>query len=235
VKFSYMVDSTPASTKFVRSALALVPLLSAIMFFVGAAFHQGYLDGYGIEDSMFPLAPDRTLISGYLTFAVLALKPLLLFPLLGFAVIIVLLIYGIFNGRLRQWVGGFAIGSYSLPNPKIVELDDRTRKLSEQFAVAVLVSLSLFCLSVCFILFGFVALNVGRDQAKAEIELFRVKRSNYLLLSLKGEDHPIKAMQIMCNTTHCAFWLENRSFVIPLTEISGTSNYSYSYLQNINK
>jgi len=60
-----------------QTILTVLPVLSAGLYLMGATYHQGYLDVFGLDDSLFPLATDKALLSGFLALVTFGLVPML--------------------------------------------------------------------------------------------------------------------------------------------------------------
>lgn len=67
--------------KEIKNSALLIAIITASLYLHGLAFHQGFLRYWGIEDSMFPLSFEKTLVGGYVAYMHIgskALGPLLL-------------------------------------------------------------------------------------------------------------------------------------------------------------
>jgi hypothetical protein len=58
-----------------QAVLAVLPIVSGGLYLLGFAHHQGYLDAFGIDDSLFQLATDRSLLLGFYAALGLILLP----------------------------------------------------------------------------------------------------------------------------------------------------------------
>ncbi len=58
--------------------LLVVPVLTATLYLMGLSSHVGFLDIYGVDRSLFPLASDTALLQGFFTLVVIGAKSLLI-------------------------------------------------------------------------------------------------------------------------------------------------------------
>lgn len=59
-----------------QTVLTVLPIVTAGLYLLGLTYHQGFLEGFNIEESLFPLSLDRTLFQGFVAFMTLSAKPL---------------------------------------------------------------------------------------------------------------------------------------------------------------
>ena len=85
----------------IKNTPLFLALLTASLFAFGFTFHQGYLEYWRLEESMFQLSFERTLFQGALARLVLILGLVLA---LLVAVVIVLIRIFIFYQPIRIWV-----------------------------------------------------------------------------------------------------------------------------------
>ena len=66
-----------SDSPFFRMLLAVVPVLTATLYLMGLSSHEGLLDVYGVDSSLFPLASDTALLQGFFTLIVVGAKSIL--------------------------------------------------------------------------------------------------------------------------------------------------------------
>lgn len=196
-------------------ALSVIPVASAGLYLIGIAYHQGYLNAFGIDDSLFPLAADRAMQFGFIATISTALVPMLytyiavailLASVLVVAIIssspIMKLIQARLTTMMRSWRSKDKTSS-----PAINTLVDRSSTLYLYTSGACFVIILLLLIPVA-------AVKSGKEQAQYEIDAFKVNRVNWVTLYSPAFQKPIKAMQISCSGTHCAFWLGSKSLIL---------------------
>ncbi len=56
--------SPPIKRLGLQTLLTVLPVLSGGLYVIGATYQEGYLAGFGVENSLFTLPPDRLLFLG---------------------------------------------------------------------------------------------------------------------------------------------------------------------------
>jgi len=197
-----------------QAALTVVPVVSAGLYLLGFAYHQGYLDGFGIEDSLFPLATDRSLLFGFFAFVSFGLVPmayaLAAVVFLFFTVVVAAIISSAprvkeiqarIVAKLRSW------RHKREPSPTMSSWVDKSGTAYGYAAGGFLVVLLLTVVAL-------LAAKSGREQAQKEIEAFAEQKSNWVMLYSPLLPEPKRAKQITCSDTHCAFWLGSEALIL---------------------
>lgn len=194
--------------------LATIPLVSAGLYLLGLTYHQGYLNAFGIDDSLFPLAADRSLLFGFFSAIDMGLLPMLY----AFAAAAVLFFFTIAVAILASipWARGFLdktiekIKSHQRSNNNqqlITKIVDKTAELYH-YTLGVLIAV------IALILISFFSTKSGNQQALKEIKEFNEGKGSFITLYSPLLPEPTKAKQIYCSSSHCAFWTGNQSLVI---------------------
>jgi hypothetical protein len=196
-----------------QTALAVVPVVSAGLYLLGFAYHQGYLDGFGIEDSLFPLAADRSLLFGFFAFVSFGLVPmtyaLAAFVFLFFTVVVAAVISSAprvkeiqtrIITKLRSWL------HKREPSPSMSFWVDKSGAVYGYAAGGFLV---LFLLTVVALL----AAKSGKEQAQKEIAAFAEQKGNWVVVHSPLLPEPKRAKQITCSDIYCAFWLGSEALI----------------------
>ena len=197
-----------------QTFLAFVPILTAGLCYMGKAYHMGYLEAFGIEDSLFPLSIDRLLFSGFIALANFAPLPLL-YIVCAMAVLILMIIGGDallsssriqrYKERFVRWIKSFQ--SEEKPSKSIDKLVDKAF-----FAAAIFMGI-LLTLGFVLIL-AMPSAKAGHEQAYREMKIFSAGKSADLTVSADTFPSPTKAKQVICGTTHCAFWLGKETIIL---------------------
>ncbi len=218
--------TTNSVSRFIQIVIATVPIFTAYLFLMGTSYFQGYLDGYGIEDSPFLLPSDRAILYGFLSATTLSFKPLIVLSLCALLAAVVALFERSIKAKLKSLASLSRINlTKAIPDGKH-ETDLKTQRTIESWAISSMVAMFLAVISVVFLVASYFSLLSGRDQAKVEIRQFNSGQANHVLIHLKAQENPLLGRQVVCNSTQCVFWLGNRSVVLPISDIEYTSNYS---------
>lgn len=194
--------------------LAIIPVVSAGLYLLGFAYHQGYLDAFGIDDSLFPLATDRSLLFGFFAAISMGLVPMLYalgaVAMLFITVVVVAVISSAprvqqLQARLLEKLRSFRHRGET--SPTMNALVDKSGTL---YGYVGGTFLALFLLALVPVF----AAKSGKEQAQKEIEAFKAEKANWVMLHTPLLTEPAKAKQIFCSGTHCAFWLGNESLIV---------------------
>lgn len=201
-----------------QAILAILPVVTSGLYLLGFSYHQGYLESFGIEDSLFNLTSDRSMFIGLYTALSLILLPSFYTVIAVFVLFVVVVLVGIFSSlpRVREvqqkvvvkyrWRFGRGIA------PNIVSMVESTGTL--YFYV---VGFFFTCVLLTFI--PYFATKSGKEQASKEILEFREKKGNTIILYSSQLPEPMKVKQISCSTSHCAFWNGSEAFILRLDSI----------------
>ena len=197
-----------------QAALAVIPVASAGLYLLGFAYHQGYLDAFGIDDSLFPLATDRSLLFGFFAAVNMGLVPMLYaFGAVAFLFVSVVVVAVISSAPRVKLLQARLIAKIRFwrhegeVSPALTALVDKSSTLYGYVGGAFL---ALFLLA----LVPFFAAKSGKEQAQKEIDAFRAQKSNWVMLYSPLLPTPTKAKQISCSGSHCAFWLGTESLIL---------------------
>jgi len=197
-----------------QTILTVLPVLSAGLYLMGATYHQGYLDVFGLDDSLFPLATDKALLSGFLALVTFGLVPMLYSIFAGLALAFTVLVAAVLSShpRVRHWQSVILAKlpkwrAKSQPSEGMNHLVDKSATI---YGYSAGVFLVVFSLLVVAVLSG----QSGREQATKEIRSFKEEAGNYAILHSPLLPAPTRAKQIICGQSHCAFWLGVESLVL---------------------
>lgn len=197
-----------------QTAIAVIPVVSAGLYLLGVTYHQGYLDAFGIEDSLFPLATDKSLLFGFFAFASVGLVPMA-YAMFAAAVLVVgVMVVALLSSRARltKFATRFFSALASLrmkekPSELLVNWMDKSGTAYLYIAGFVFVTVSLVFSAV-------VSAKSGSEQARLEIDNFKNQRGNWVMLYSPSLGSPIRAKQITCGPAFCAFWLGSESLIL---------------------
>ena len=181
---------------------------------MGATYHQGYLEVFGLDDSLFPLATDKSLLSGFLALVTFGLVPMLYTMLAVLALVFTVLIAAVLssNPKVKYWqtiilekLAGWCFRNK--PSQAMVDLIDKGATI---YGYSVGIFLGIFSL----VLVAVLSAKSGHEQASKEINSFKIRKGNYAILHTPFLSAPTRAKQIICSQSHCEFWLGDETLVL---------------------
>ncbi len=206
-----------SDSHFFKTLAIVVPVTTAGLYLLGLTYHEGFLAAYGIEPSLFPLASEIALLQGFFVFAPAAfsLKPVLYAVIAMFGVLFMAVIAYVLASNSRVQAIQIRFFSRKLridkKNPeikqKIGDFVEKSEAIYQYFIGAFLIFL------VTILVAGF-AYKSGTELAVISLEKFNDNESKWVMLHFSNADSPKRAQQIICNTTHCAFWLGNEALIL---------------------
>ena len=199
--------------------MALVPLLTAALYLLGLSYHEGYLEIYGLNNSQFPIASDKALSTGFLTFSIES------FPLriYSFSIaFLILLRLSFFQDFLSFFQNEF--------REKNLNKIPRTKINFKNGWNLLFLLMRLF--GILFILVVIVVNAYESGKAQANFEQTNVTNTNTTISNIvyKREDNskvPFEfignAISIICNSNLCAYWVKNETRILQIDRIEKIS------------
>jgi len=186
---------------------------------MGQTYHQGYLGGFGIDESMFIEATDRTLLSGFYALVNIGIKPIIYSAAASVALVFIAIISAILfsseraeNLKATILTRAQAFRSHTPISPKMVELVDLSTKIYTYTAAI----FTIFILTLVLFLFSSKS---GNEQAEKEKISFKKSSANTSMVYSSALQAPTNAKLIACGAIHCAFWLGGSAIVIKIDQV----------------
>lgn len=197
-----------------QTILATVPVATAGFYLLGFAYHQGYLDTYGIGESLFPLTIDRALLLGFIASVNMGLVPM--FYAIGAigALFVTVAVAAVISSAPRVKLLQARLIAKVRSRRHKDEVSPTMNALVDQSSTIYSYVISVFLILFLLALIPVLAEKSGKVQAQQSVEEFREQKGNWIMLYSPLLPTPTKAMQILCSDTHCAFWLGSKSLVL---------------------
>jgi len=197
-----------------QTILTVLPVLSAGLYLMGATYHQGYLDAFGVDDSLFPIASDKALLSGFIALITFGLVPMLYTIFAGLALAFTVMVAAVLSShpRVKHW--------QSIIFTKLSKLQmkdtpsDAMNDLADKGATIYGYSVGVFLVVISLLVVAVLSAKSGKQQAVKEIRSFNDQVGNYATLYSPLFPAPTRTRQIICNQSHCAFWLGSESLIL---------------------
>lgn len=209
-----------------QTLFTVLPVISAALYFMGITYHQSYLAVFGLDDSQFPLASDKSLVSGFLALMIFSFKPMLYAIIAVCTLVFTVIVTAILSSypKVKHWQSVILarLASLKLKNRPSEAMHNLVDKSTIIYGYSVGIFLLVLSLVFATVLSG----KIGKEQAVKEIGLFNDKLGAYAMLHTKLLPTPIRVKQIICSPTHCAFWLGNETLVIRHDSVERTLMYN---------
>ena len=190
-----------------QTVLTVLPIVTAGLYLLGLTYHQGFLEGFGIEETLFPLSVDRTLFQGFVAFLMLGAKPFAYSLIAAMAIFFTAILAAVIssNQRIRNWGHSLAIKLRPPSTAKPLSEDaskwvDKSGTLAIYLIVAFLIYLGLLVVALA-------ATKSGKEQASRFIESFSKNNEGIVTLHFPNGATPVTGKPIFCGSSHCAYWL----------------------------
>lgn len=206
-----------SDSKFINTALAVVPVFSAALYLMGFMYYQGFLDVYGVESSLFPLASDTTLLYGFYVLipTVASLTPVFYAVLAMFALMFMLgLAYLLASSSRVDALHKRVFAKKANKNKRNPEIKQKLDDILVKGETAYYYYLGIFLILLTAVLLTKFAIIRGSDEAIKNIDKFNNQTGRWVMLYTSLSSSPVKAQQITCSNTHCAFWLGEEALML---------------------
>ena len=197
-----------------QTILTVVPVLSAGLYLMGTSYNQGYLGAFGLDDSQFPLATDRSLFSGFLAFVTFGLVPMLYAVFAIFTLAFTVLIAAVLSShpRVKHWQAVITakLMSWRSKHTTSETMNHLMDKSATIHGYAIGIALFVFSLVIVVVL----SVKSGEEQAMKEIGSFKNETGTYAIIHSPLLPTPTRVKQVICSPSHCAFWFGSGTLVL---------------------
>ena len=203
----------------IKTLLTILPVLTAFLYMIGGTYHQSYLEAFGIEDSMFSLSIDRLLFLGFYVLIQFSLIPVMysfLFVLVFILVIAILILLSSAT-KVQGWYG-WIVSHLKKSNPEPPPTPVMKAFL-QKLDVLSTWAIGIFLIFMLLLLVAFLSRNIGHKQALDEIQDFTDSKGYFVNLTSDQFATDIRAIQIICGTTYCAYWSGTKSAILKHEQI----------------
>ncbi|WP_399678254.1 hypothetical protein [Xenophilus sp.] len=199
-------DARSPTRRFgLQTLLTVLPVLSGGLYVIGATYQEGYLAGFGVENSLFTLPPDRLLFLGLTSLISFGIVPMAYGFLTVLALIAAVLIAAVLSSfpavqqlQTKLLVRLTVKRKWGKAAPSMMALVDKSEVLYGYAIGASAVVLALVSAAV-------FSSRTGGQHAEQDIKKWQEGRTRTSTVVIDGEP-PIRAFQIACGQTYCAFW-----------------------------
>lgn len=190
-----------------QTALTVLPIVTAGLYLLGLTYHQGFLEGFGIEETLFPISIDRTLFQGFIAFVTLSAKPFAYSFVAAMAILTTAFLGAIIssNDCIKRW--GSTLSSKLKKTSQKKPLSERASWVLDKAGTVAIYILVATLIYFSLLVVAISATQSGKEQASNFIANFAKSNDGYVIVYFENEKKPITAKPIFCSTSHCAYWL----------------------------
>lgn len=200
-----LLPSNSMPTVFLQTVLTILPVLTAAMYLLGLSWHQGYLSAFGIDDSLFPLANDKALFTGFLSLVTITVSPgwYFVLPFLVFAILVTVVAILASTARVRSMVVEVRAWLVSQKKQPVSPVTDKL--LEKNAVVYTYVAGFVFVLVILLFTVSYSS-KKGGEQAEREMAAFREGNGASSQIFSPQVQVPLAGKLVICSEKHCAFW-----------------------------
>ncbi|MEJ6114582.1 hypothetical protein [Aeromonas salmonicida] len=206
---------------FVGILCALIPLLTATVYFVGMRYYQGYLGQFSLESTEFSPPADVTLFHGFVLLLKLFL-PCVLPLVMTVGILFVILSVLFFKVKWRLTLSWWAIRFFAL-QPIVLKGGEIAHNYPAPFTFNCLIWLksaylkfALFILPLLLVVWA-SEYTKPMGEEEANLQITHLEQGNWPLTEAHSQspllgDEP--HIRIACNNSHCAYRLKGGDTLI---------------------
>jgi hypothetical protein len=199
-----------SDSPLLKILLAVVPVLSATLYLLGLTYNEGFLGAYGVEPLLFPLPSDITMLYGFFALGAIGLQPFYNIFLIVFSLLLIVILVAIFSSHSRvkalQVKIALRLQRY-MPSKEV-------RGILDKGSTGYLYIIGVFLMLFLPFFIAVLSIKSGEKQAKLNMDKFDTKTGKWVMLHTAYSSTPIRAQQITCGNTHCAFWLGQEALIL---------------------
>ncbi|MBB5356841.1 hypothetical protein HDE76_000023 [Rhodanobacter sp. ANJX3] len=211
------------------ASIALLPLITALLYLNGWAYHEGYLDYFHLPSSMFPLDLQETLVHGvaaWLNGAAAALTWMIHSVVQHWFLVILTILFITSIGPFRRWFLTFVRRKRPPTFAAKWHLPVWMRKLAWQLIRAVSVSYLVFYIPftiLSLLVIGLLVLvapfqSVGRGIAAKDAATNFAASPEAFLTAPDGVRRSLRVMS--CEGPFCALYTEGHAVIVPRDSVT---------------
>lgn len=201
------------STKL-SSVLTILPIVTSALYLLGSTYHQGFLNRFGIEETLFPLSVDRIIFEGFVAFITLSAAPFSYALVAAIAIIATVPLAALIssNQRIRIW-GRILSLKLRKRFSSQSELSESTSRWVDRAGTVAIYLIMAFALYLALLVIVISSAKSGQEQADIFKRNSTQSRDGFVALYFQGGSTPIMGKPIFCSTSYCAYWLGSETVI----------------------
>lgn len=205
----------------IRIVLTILPIITAGLYLIGLAFHQGYLEAFGIEETLFPLSVDRTLFQGLAALLTLGANAIIYSLLAVMVLFISAVTVAVLssNEMIRNWTN-LSVNKFKPKMQVKSTIPTWASELIETTANMLVYIGIVFFLYAALLLVAIFATLSGKEQSIQFIKKTADLKSGYVTLHIENSTDTLIGKSIICGSPYCAYWVDNEVVLLKNDSIS---------------
>lgn len=199
--------------KQLQTLLAVLPALTAGLCLLGLEYHQGYLLAFGLDDSLFPLASEKILFSGFFSFVSITFPAwLYAFIAIGAFFILVIVVWVLSSTSLVNTC--ITSIKSKLRHEKIKEISPEMDSLLDKISIAFGLVGGLIIALLLLVTVAVFSEKAGREQGEKEIARFAKGEGGKVKIFSTQFPAGLTGKLVICGIRYCAIWLGSEAIVL---------------------
>lgn len=193
-------------TRTLQTLLAVLPVFTTGLYLLGLSYQQGYLTTFGINDTVFPLASDQALFTGFLSLVNLTF-PAGLYAIVALgALVILVFIAAILSSTTRAQSIVSSIRSWFPHSETKVTISPATGNLVEKSTSAYAYGAGFLVGVLLLFLITVSSFKSGEELATKEIANYQSGKTTRVEVFSSQAPRGYVGMLLLCGEKYCAFW-----------------------------
>jgi len=186
----------------VKILLALIPILSATLYMLGLTYHLAYLRAFGLQPILFTIPSDVSILYGFFALFQIGFQAFYIGVLVAISLLFIIIIVVVLSSHTRV----IKIHTKVLFYINKFKFSGINNTIVDKSSTAYLYVCGLFLIVLFPYVLAIESAKAGEKLGESNKLKFKSKNANFTMLYITGSSSPIKVQQIVCSTTHCAFW-----------------------------
>jgi len=216
-------DARPPTKRFgLQTLLTVLPVLSGGLYVIGVTYQEGYLAGFGVENSLFTLPPDRLLFLGLTSLISFGIGPMVYGISAALALIAAVMAALILSSLPTvQRLQAKLVARLSV-KPKLGKVAPTMLALADRSEVLYGYVVGISAVTLALVLAAVFSSRTGSQHAEQDIRKWQEGTSRTSTVVIDGEP-PLRAFQIGCGAAYCAFWTGSEARLVRHEQIKRLS------------
>lgn len=205
----------------IKILLALIPVLSVTLYMLGLTYYDGYLGSYGVEPTLFLLPSDVTLLYGFFALLQIGFQPFYVSFLILISLFFIIFVVVILSSRSSVKELQVKVASYL----QKIKPSEKTGEVINKGSTVYLYIFGIFFIVILPYFLAIQSIKYGEKHAERNKLEFKNQTGKWVMIYSNQSNSPLKAQQIACSSTHCAFWLGEEALTLTHDKINKVVAY----------
>lgn len=205
----------------IKILLALIPVLSVTLYMLGLTYYEGYLGSYGVEPTLFLLPSDVTLLYGFFALLQIGFQPFYMIFLIVVSLFFIVFVVVILSSHSSVKELQIKLATYL----QKIKPSEKTSEVIDKGSTVYLYIFGVFFIVILPYFLAIQSIKYGEEHAERNKIEFKNQTGKWVMLYSTHSNSPVKAQQISCSSTHCAFWLGQETVTLTHDKINKVVAY----------